>query len=130
MKHIGSVLKAHIEARGLKKRDVAESAGITYNYLSTIFKQDTCDAGLLERLCKACSLNPSVMFDVPDAGGKHFSDIVAHSTIGNATVQIGQVESLQSLLAEKERTIQILMSQVKTMESLLANTGTKTGQLQ
>ena len=47
MKHIGSILKEHIEKMGLKKGDVATKAGITYNYLSTIFKQSSCDAALL-----------------------------------------------------------------------------------
>ena len=36
MRHIGSILKEHIEKNGLKKGEVANKVGITYNYLSTI----------------------------------------------------------------------------------------------
>ncbi len=50
MKNVGQILKRHIEDNHLKKGEIAKSVGISYNYLSTLFKQDTMDAKLLEKL--------------------------------------------------------------------------------
>lgn len=123
MKHIGQLLKKHIEDNHIRKREVAEAAGISYNYLSTIFKQSTCDAGLLERLFVAAGLHPAIVFDVPEQVSKKYSDIIAQTILGNASVQINQNENLRELLtekeriiAEKERTIQILMKNIYPTE--------------
>lgn len=117
MKNVGQILKKHIEDNHLKKGDIAKAAGITYNYLSTIFKQETCDARLLEKLFVAAGLHPAMVFDVPEQINKSFCDIVAQTVLGDATVQINQTENMRELLeakeriiAEKERTIQILMA--------------------
>ena len=117
MKHIGQLLKDHIEKNHIKKRDVADAVGITYNYLSTIFKQESCDAKLMEKLFVTVGLHPAVAFDVPEQMTKSFCDIAANTVLGNATVQITQAENMRELLEakeriieEKERTIQILMS--------------------
>lgn len=124
MKHAGQILKKQIESLHLKKGDIAKQAGISYNYLSTIFNKKSFDASLLERLYVASGLHPAIVFDVPEHVSKNFSDIKALTTLGNASVQINQDESLRELLsekdrviaekeriiAEKERTIQILMS--------------------
>ncbi|MDE6079767.1 MAG: hypothetical protein K2G35_06860 [Duncaniella sp.] len=124
MKHIGQILKKHIEDNHLKKGKIAEKAGITYNYLSAIFKQASCDAGLLERLYVAAGLNPGIVFDVPEPVSKNLSDINASTYLGNASVQISQNENLRELLAEKERmiaekerTIQILMGNLTPANS-------------
>ena len=116
MKHVGQTLKQHIEANHLKKGDVARAAGITYNYLSTIFTKDSIDAMLLEKLCVACGLNPEVFFEVPQTAIKYYSDISANTIVGPATVTIGAEVALykellaekERLIEEKERTIQIL----------------------
>lgn len=119
MKHVGSILKKHIEDNRLKKRQIAEKAGISYNYLSTIFKQPSCDAGLLERLYVAAGLHPGIVFDVPDQVSKNFSDIMAQTILGNASVQINQNENLRELLAEKER---IIFEKERTIQILMGNT--------
>ncbi|MGN0236774.1 MAG: helix-turn-helix domain-containing protein [Lepagella sp.] len=118
MKHIGKILKNHIESHHLVKGQVAKQVGISYNYLSTIFRQPSVDAGLLERLCVAVGLHPSVMFDVPADIENNYQDISAQTILGNAKVEINSSDSLRALIsekeriiAEKERTIQILMSQ-------------------
>lgn len=111
MRHIGQLLKEHIESHQLKKRDVAESAGITYNYLSTIFRQKSCDAELWERLCHASGLNPAIAFDSTDGYVKNYSDIHAQTVVGPATVNIATEQKvLLDLLAEKERLIQVLLA--------------------
>lgn len=118
MKDIGKTLKDYIEQNQLVKKHIAEQAGISVNYLSTIFKQKTVDAALLERLCLAAGIHPAVMFDVPEELNSKFKDIWAKTLIGKAQVQINENDSLRELIAEKdrviaekERTIQILMAQ-------------------
>lgn len=121
MKHVGQLLKKHIEDNHLKKGQIAAEAGISYNYLSTIFKQQSCDADLLERLYVAAGLHPAIVFDVPEHVNKHFSDIIAQTILGNASVQITQNENLRELLAEKER---IIAEKERTIQILLGNAGT------
>lgn len=119
MKHIGQLLKKHIEDNHLKKGQIAAQAGISYNYLSTIFKQASCDADLLERLYVAAGLHPGIVFDVPEQVIKTFSDIYAQTMLGNASVQINQNENLRELLAEKER---IIAEKERTIQILMGNT--------
>lgn len=120
MKHVGQLLKKHIEDNHLKKGQIAEKAGISYNYLSTIFKQPSCDADLLERLFVAAGLHPGIVFDVPEQVSKNFSDIFAQTFLGNASVTISQNENLRELLAEKER---IIDEKERTIQILMANSG-------
>lgn len=117
MKHIGKTLKEHIESHRLVKGNVAKQVGISYNYLSTIFKQPSLDADLLERLCIAIGLHPSEVFEVPEDIETGYQDIWAKTLLGHAKVEINSNENLRALLnekeriiEEKERTIQILMS--------------------
>lgn len=111
MKHLGQLLKDHIETNRLKKRDIANNAGITPNYLSTLFKDNDMDCSLWEKLCMAAGLDPACAFDVSTGGNKNYSDIQANTVVGPATVMIGaQQKPLLDLLAEKERLIQVLLA--------------------
>lgn len=120
MKHIGQILKKHIEDNHLKKGQIAQQAGISCNYLSAVFKQKSCDADLLERLYVAAGLHPGIVFDVPEQVNKSFSDIMAQTILGNASVQINQNENLRELLTEKER---IIAEKERTIQILLGNAG-------
>ncbi len=120
MKHVGKILKKHIEDNHLKKGQIAAQAGISYNYLSTIFRQESIDAALLERLFVAVGLHPAVVFDVPEQVSKNFSDIIAQTMLGNASVNISQNENLRELLAEKER---IIAEKERTIQILMSNAG-------
>ncbi len=111
MKHLGQLLKKHIETNNIKKRDVSAAAGITSNYLSTLFNKETMDCELWEKLCLASGINPAVAFEVPLSSSKSYSDIYAQTVLGPATVTIGaEQKTLLDLLAEKERLIQVLMA--------------------
>ncbi len=125
MKPIGPTIKKYIEDNGLKKGEIANDVGISYNYLSTIFNKTSIDASLLERICVAIKLHPAVFFDdFATSEHSHYSDIHAHTRVGDATVKIGSddlgekllnekdrvIDTLMQLLHEKERTIQILMN--------------------
>lgn len=120
MKHVGKLLKKHIEDNHLKKGQIAAQAGISYNYLSTIFKQESIDAELLERLFVAAGLHPAIVFDVPEQVSKNFSDIIAQTILGNASVNISQNENLRDLLSEKER---IIAEKERTIQILMSNSG-------
>lgn len=110
MKHVGQLLKKHIETNNIKKRDVANAVGISYNYLSTIFTRKSIDCELLEKLCKATGLSTGAFFD--DGGGstKVLSDIHQQTLVGSPTISVNDPATLTALVAEKERTIQILMA--------------------
>ena len=63
MKPIGPIIKKYIEERGMKKGEIANAVGITYNYLSTIFQKNSVDATMLEKLCVATGLHPMTFFE-------------------------------------------------------------------
>lgn len=110
MKHVGQTLKKHIESNRLKKRDIANAVGISYNYLSTIFNRETVDCQLLEKLCKATGMSTGEFFDDGGGASKVLSDIHQNTLLGSPTISVNDPSTLSALLAEKERTIQILMA--------------------
>jgi hypothetical protein len=126
MKRLGETLKNHIETNHLVKGTVAHDVGISYNYLSTIFNKPSLDMALWEKLCLATGLPPAVAFSDTPIVYKTNSDLNAKSVNGDAQILIGaETAQLKELVAEKERTIQILLKQVKMLEG---TNGTKTGQ--
>lgn len=110
MKHLGKLIKNHIETNKLTKKTVAEQVGVSPTYLSTLFNQESMDCLLFEKICHVIGLHPAMGFDEPMPGSKILSDITAQTMIGPATVTIGETAALQKLLAEKERTIQLLIA--------------------
>ncbi len=122
MRPVGPILKEYIEENKLAKTKVAEKVGITYNYLSTIYKKDSVDAALLEKLCVATGLHPMTFYEYGEDGNiAYYSDIKANTGIGSAAVHINHnsneteklkaiIEEKNRLIEEKERTIQILMA--------------------
>ncbi len=106
MKHLGELIKNHIEDNRLVKKSVADSVGISPTYLSTLFKEASMDCALYEKICNAIGMVPSVAFDDQPVSTQMLSDIKATTVVGPATVTIGETKALRDLLAEKERTIQ------------------------
>lgn len=127
MKHIGKLLKKHIEDNHIKKGQVAEQAGISYNYLSTIFKRESCDAGLLEKLYVAAGLYPGMVFDVPKQTCENPADSKTHTNIGDTSMLITQNGYLRESLADKERIIadkeRIIEEKERIIQILLGSTG-------
>jgi AraC-like DNA-binding protein len=118
MKHLGEILKKHVETNHLVKGTVAKEAGISYNYLSTIFSKATLDAALWEKLCLASGLNPAVAFS--DTNSDTTTPL---STKNTETTRLKELlAEKEKQLAEKERTITILLRQV----DLLTPTNTPT----
>lgn len=110
MKHLGNLIKNHIEDNKLVKKKVSETVGISASYLSSLFNESTMDCSLYERICNAIGMDPTIAFDGSAGVTKNFSDISAQTIVGPATVSIGETKALQDLLAEKERLIQVLLS--------------------
>lgn len=110
MKHIGELIKNHIETNKLTKKTVAEAVGITPTYLSTLFNQQSMDCALFEKICHVIGMSPTIIFDAPIPGTQIKTDIKATTLIGDAAVTIGETQTLRELLAEKERLIQVLLA--------------------
>lgn len=120
MLHIGNEIKKAIESNHLVKQDVAEQLGVSPTYLARMFNQNDMKCSMLDRVSKVIGLSVSHIFE--QEGQVSVQNVSANSVIGNAKAELnvtpGEVATLRELLAEKERTIQILMAQI----------GTKTGQ--
>lgn len=124
MKPIGPVIKKFIEENQIKKMDVAEKVGISYNYLSTIFLKSSIDAALFEKICIAIGLNPISVFETsPELVAKNYRDINATTRVGNAAVSISDGGFCERLLEEKERVInekeRIIEEKERTIRILL-----------
>ena len=111
MKHIGQTISAILERKRLTQKHVAEKIGISAVYMNHILKKDSIDCALLERICNALNVSPSLFFDE----NSHSQNIVGSNNIQaiNSTIALEakerEVELLKEVLAEKERTIKILL---------------------
>lgn len=119
MKHIGNTVKSLVEAKGIKKAQFALDIGLAHaESLSRIFRSSSVQCDMLERICRVLDVHPAYFFDDADAPT---ATAQASTFIGNANAsavaQSGEMATLRELLAEKERTIQILLGKI----------GTKTG---
>ena len=121
MKHIGKTVKALVEQKGLKKAQFSREIGLAHaESLSRLFKSETVQCDVLEKICQVLDVHPAYFFD--DSGDGSVAIAEASTFIGNASANAGtqsaEVATLRELLNEKERTIQILLGKI----------GTKTGQ--
>lgn len=117
MLHIGNEIKKSIESNHLVKQDVAERLGVSPTYLARMFNQNDMKCSMLDRVSKVIGLSVSHIFE--QEGQVSVQNVSANSVIGNAKAEVnvtpGEVATLRELLAEKERTIQILMAQIGTI---------------
>ena len=116
---IGPTLEKFIHERRLVKKIIAEKAGITPAYLAQVLKKDTLDCLLFEKLCNAIEVSPLEFFADNEHVKKQIAvgDVTANSMLGPAEASVhvgdGTVSVLRELLAEKERTIIILLAQLE-----------------
>lgn len=123
MKNIGNEADKIIRERRLKKKDIAEKMGISDVYLSQLFKKDSIDAKLLEKLSHAIRVPITFWFEEKDiknlsiaAGAGSAASIYGDAITGELASKDKEIEHLKMLLMdkdiiieEKERTIQILL---------------------
>ena len=117
MLHIGSEIKKVIEENHLVKQDVAQKLGVTPTYLTRMFKLEDMRCSSLDKVCKVIGLSAAHIFEQSEQ--VQVQNVSANSLIGDAKAELnitpGEVATLRELLAEKERTIQILLQQIGTI---------------
>lgn len=116
MRHLGEEVHRIVELKGLKKKDVADSAGISPQRFQNLREQPSFDALLLDRLCKAIDVPPAYFFSDSLEDGILTGDINNFAGVGDATVNVGgggmSPAGWKMIIAEKERIIRILMKQL------------------
>lgn len=117
MLHIGNEIKKVIEQNHLVKQEVAEKLGVTPTYLTRMFHLEDMKCSSLDRVCKVIGLSAAHIFE--QEGQVNVQNVSANTVIGPATAELnvtpGEVATLRELLAEKERTIQILLGKIGTL---------------
>ena len=117
MLHIGNVIKNAIESNHLVKQEVAEQLGVTPTYLARMFNQADMKCSSLDKVCKVLGLSAAHIFEQESA--VNVQNVSANTIIGDARTEVnvtpGEMATLRELLAEKERTIKILMAQIGTL---------------
>ena len=114
MKHIGNTVKSLIEAKGIKKAQFALDIGLAHaESLSRIFRSKSVQCDMLEKICRVLDVHPAYFFDDAESSS---ASAQASTFFGNANAsavsQSGDIATLRELLAEKERTIQILLGKI------------------
>ena len=114
MKHIGNTVKSLIEAKGIKKAQFALDIGLAHaESLSRIFRSKSVQCDMLEKICRVLDVHPAYFFDDAESSS---ATAQASTFFGNANAsavsQSGDIATLRELLAEKERTIQILLGKI------------------
>lgn len=107
MKNIGEEIDRIVKKKGLLKKNIAEKLGMTPVNFSKIMKKDNIDCKLLESICKAIDVSPALFFidveenETPEnevnKPKEHFHNFQSEN------------ELLKMIIAEKERTIKMLM---------------------
>lgn len=117
MLHIGTEIKNVIEGNHLVKQDVAAKLGVTPTYLTRMFHMPDMKCSTLDKVCKVIGLSAAHIFE--QESSVSVQNVSANSFIGDAKAEVnvtpGEVKTLRELLAEKERTIQILLTQIGTL---------------
>lgn len=129
MKHIGNELNRILsEKRNLKKKQFADILGMSDVNLSKLLKKSTIQSDLLEKISRTLKLPITFWFDEATHPSIHQNGNGNKTQFGNGNVivesQANEIEHLKqiieeknilliekdALIAEKERTIQILIS--------------------
>lgn len=117
MLHIGNEIKKVIESNHLEKQAVAKQLNVSPTYLARMFNLADMKCSSLDRVCKVLGLSAAHIFE--QEGQVQVQNVSANAFIGEAKAELnvtpGEVATLRELLAEKERTIQILLAQIGTL---------------
>lgn len=117
MLHIGNEIKKVIEGNHLVKQEVAEKLGVSPTYLARMFNMEDMKCSSLDKVCKVIGLSAAHIFE--QGGAVNVQNVSANTIIGDARTEVNvtprEMATLRELLAEKERTIQILMAQIGTV---------------
>lgn len=113
-------IKNYCEKREGGVKQLAKDIGMSEPNLHRCIRLNQIQAGDLERIAQALNVNIGVFFDASAPNNVSTDGNVAigsHNSVGNVTTHAGgdtavleeRVKSLEALLAEKERLINVLM---------------------
>ena len=105
MKQIGKELEIIIRQRGIVKNALAKELDITPTWLSKLFRRDSIDCALLDKICRFVGISPAYFFDID------LEPMGGHVDAMQVDALKREVEVLRELARDKERTIQILLKQ-------------------
>jgi transcriptional regulator with XRE-family HTH domain len=97
---IGQEIKRVVKKRGLTVEELADALNVSKPNIFDIYRRETIDTGLLERLCKVLNHN----FFQPFAE-KYQSDIQKESV----SIYKEQIDFLKNLVKEKEEMYRVLV---------------------
>lgn len=107
---LGEKLKIAIKDAGFSVAEVAQDAGMSEQNLYKVFKKDSIQSDVLERICRKIGIPVTHFFDPgvtqTPQGNSHNVTHQKGGTI-NQTISIGEKECLQQLLAAKEKIIEL-----------------------
>lgn len=112
------------EKRRMPFKTLASSIGMSEGNLHRCVRENKIQASDLEKIAKVLNVSVGYFFEedtLPSGSVRTEGDFSPASLNGNVTNNVGaaavlkdKIKSLEALLAEKERTIRILLSQVET----------------
>lgn len=115
MKHFGNQLDEILKKKRIKQKDFAERIGITPVTMTKWKSLSSIDAAKLENISKMLNVPISYWFDESPSnqsivnGNGSAASVYGNAIVGELADKDREIEHLKQLLAEKERTIQILM---------------------
>lgn len=108
------IIRDLADRKNLSLRDIARRLGISEDGLQKIIRNDSTKTATIEEIAEILEVPVGTFFD----DNKYFNQSVAHngsaaSVYGNASVgddKDKEIAHLKEIIAEKERTIQILLN--------------------
>ena len=121
MKHFGKQLDEILTKRRIKNKDFAKEIGVSAQTSSKWKNNHSIDAEMLERISKLLDIPIVFWFDdtlsikQSVVGNGNASSIFGDAVVNQLADKDKEIAHLKELLAEKERTIQILLADKKNL---------------
>lgn len=112
---IGLIIKDLAEKQNIALPLLAEKMGITKQGLYKILEKDDVNTSIVRQCARIFNVPAGFFFDESGTGsaianGNSVAAINSEVSVGDSLSQQEKIDYLERLLAEKERTIQILMA--------------------
>jgi Helix-turn-helix. len=114
----GSIIQEYIKKNKLTQQLLADKAGVSKPTINKMINFGTCDINSLVAVANAMNMSLDILCDRGELNNKHFL-IGTNNQVGNHNVinaqQNTEIEHLKALLVEKERLIQVLIDNKKSI---------------